>query len=119
MDHDFDGMLNFNVVNFAKQILGMNSKIIQQQMELEELRKYKKMYNDLLNDSLSHSKSMAGNMIKMLMVPGVTEAFKKNAKPEDFSDKGEAPVGQCDALTVHDNSCPTADQVLSTKDISL
>ena len=85
MSHDFDDMLNFNVVDFAKQILTMNSKLISQAMEVERLRGFEKKYNDLMNDSLKHSQTMVGNTIKMLLVPGVTEAFAKNAKAENFA----------------------------------
>lgn len=89
MHEDFTPLLS--VVDLAKQILQMNNTILQQKEELERLKGYEKKYNDLLNDSLSHSKTMIGNTVKMLMVPGVGEVFAKNAKAESFSGAEHAP----------------------------
>jgi hypothetical protein len=39
-------------------------------MEIEDLREYKKMYNELLQASLSHSQHTMDNMMKMCLIAG-------------------------------------------------
>jgi hypothetical protein len=121
MDDDFIPM--FNVVDFAQQILNMNSLIIRQKAELERLKDYEKKYNTLLNDSLSHSKAMVGNIVKTLMVPGVAEAFAANAKPEAFTNSGGRPdpdgpgyIDDHESDSLLDGH-PKYDQLISSKDL--
>lgn len=82
---DFEDIEQFNVVAFARQILKMDSQLQQNKLELKRLAEFEKKYKDLMDSSLKHSQVMAGNMVKMLLVPGVSEAFRKNAKVENFS----------------------------------
>ena len=74
-----------NVVDFARQIIAMQDKIADLQWENERLRKYERDYNELLNESLTHNQRMVGNMLSVLMTPGVTEAFAKNAEAKTFN----------------------------------
>ena len=69
-----------NVVDFARQIIAMQDKIADLQWENERLRKYEREYNELLNESLEHNQRMAGNMLALIMTPGVVESFAKNNK---------------------------------------
>lgn len=82
---DFEDIEQFNVVAFARQILKMDSQLQQNKLELKRLAEFEKKYKDLMDSSLKHSQVMAGNMVKMLLVPGVSEAFRKNAEVGNFS----------------------------------
>lgn len=73
-------------VTLAKAILSMNSKLIRQSIELEELRDYKKKYDELLNQSLHHSEAMAFNQLKMLMAPGVVDAIQQHYPADAFKE---------------------------------
>ena len=48
----------------------------------DELRK---KYNQLLDDDIQHAQDMSSNMLKVLLVPGVTKAFADNAHADDFA----------------------------------
>lgn len=50
-----------------------------------EEKYWRDQFNEMLNGSLKHSQDMAGNMLKMLLTPGVTEVFVANADAEKFS----------------------------------
>jgi hypothetical protein len=97
----------FSIGDFARQILSMENKIMNLTMENERLAGFEKKYNDLMSDSLSHSQRMIGNTVKMLLVPGIAEAFQKNAKAESFI--GDSTVSGAATITV--------DQLLSSKEL--
>jgi hypothetical protein len=65
-------------IQFARHILDMQKLIEWQGKELDRLRKVETEYNKLLKSSLEHSKQMAGNMLKTLLTPGVSEALIKS-----------------------------------------
>jgi hypothetical protein len=64
-----------DVVDFARQVVEMDRELRHLRAEVERLSKVEKQYNDLLDSSLNHSRVMAGNMLKMCLTPGVTEAL--------------------------------------------
>lgn len=53
--------------------------------ELEELREYKRKYDELLNSSLGHSQHMAMQMVKLCMVAG--DALQSEQAREMFGGK--------------------------------
>lgn len=69
-----------DIVDFAYQILDMAQKIHEQEVELKKLREYKKRREDELEDSLRNAREYHGNMMKMLLTPGVVDALERNAK---------------------------------------
>jgi len=76
-----------NAVEFARNILDMQELIEWQEAELDRLHEIEEKYNALLDSSLSHSKKMAGNTLKMLLTSGVAEELIKhnNERPMDIS----------------------------------
>jgi hypothetical protein len=97
----------FNIGDFARQILSMERKIQDLTAENERLAGFEKKYNDLMSESISHSSAMIGNTVKMLLIPGVAEAFQENAVVECFI--GDSTVSG--AATI------TGDQLFSSKEI--
>jgi hypothetical protein len=63
-----------NVVHFAHQVLAMQERIEDLEIENERLRKYEADYHELMNSSLSHNAAMMGNILKLCTTPGVVEA---------------------------------------------
>lgn len=76
-----------SVVDFAWQIVNMDREIRNLKAEVERLSEYEQKYNDLLDSSLKHNQTMAGNMLKTLLTPGVVDnlvaggTFKEEDKP--------------------------------------
>lgn len=67
----------------AHDILDMHSEIQHLKRENERLAKYEKMYTELLDASIKHDGKMMGNLMEVLLVPGVLKAFKDNAEPRE------------------------------------
>jgi hypothetical protein len=70
--------MKLDIVGFAYQILEMQDKIIDLEIENNRLRKYEADYNELLNSSLNHNAAMMGNIFNLCMTPGVVEACENN-----------------------------------------
>jgi len=66
----------------AREVIAMAEEIDYLREQNMRLAEYEQKYHELLGDSLAHSQTMVGNTIKMLLVPGVAEAFKANATRE-------------------------------------
>lgn len=69
-----------NIVKFAKEILEMNEWVKELECENARLRLIEDDYNRLLDESLVHNQAMAGNIIKLMLVPGVVKACADNAE---------------------------------------
>lgn len=82
MKHDLQTIPN--VVDFAYQVIHMDRKLQHLEDENERLRAVEVEYHKLLDSSIAHGRTMIGNTIKMLLVPGVADAFTKNARKQDF-----------------------------------
>jgi hypothetical protein len=67
-----------DIIDIAYQILEMNDIIQNQKKEIENLKHYQKLYNELLDSSRKHAEEMMGNTFKMLLVPNVIPALKEN-----------------------------------------
>lgn len=48
--------------------------------EVEQLRHYRQLYNELLFDSMKHNDIMFNQMLKVTMTPGVAELLSQEAK---------------------------------------
>ena len=70
--------MKLDIVDFAYQIIEMQNRIVDLEIENERLRKYKSDYNDLLDSSLNHSSAMMSNILNLCMTPGVIEACENN-----------------------------------------
>lgn len=70
--------MKMNVVDFAYQIIEMDRKIIDLEIENNRLRGYEEKYYQLLDQSLSHNKAMMGNILKICTTPGVVSALQEN-----------------------------------------
>jgi hypothetical protein len=69
-----------SVVSFAKEILKMESRIIDLEIENDRLREYEFKYHNMLNETLAHNESMVGNLLALVATPGVVDACKKAAE---------------------------------------
>lgn len=67
-----------NVVEFAHQVLEMQSRIRELEREVAELRDYRDRYNELLQDGINHNQRMMANMLEVCMTPGVLTAMKSH-----------------------------------------
>ena len=67
-----------NVVDFAYQIIEMQNKIVELEIENARLRKYERDYHDMMEQSIQHSSAMMVNILNLCMTPGVVEACEKN-----------------------------------------
>ena len=63
------------VRELACNLLDLADGYEEQQRELEELREYKRLYTELLDNSIKHSHKMVGGMLDVLLTPGVSEAL--------------------------------------------
>ena len=52
-----------NVIDFARQIINMEWRIEELEIENEKLKGYEKMYNELLDSSISHNHVMMGHLL--------------------------------------------------------
>lgn len=73
-----------NVVDMAYEIIAMDQKLWAQEREIERLLKIEQRYDESITANLKHGKAMMGNMLSLLITPGVGEALVKNGKVEDF-----------------------------------
>ena len=70
--------MKLDIVDFAYQVIEMNERIRDLEVENERLRRFEHDYNELLNDSLAHSHAMMGNTLRLFLTPGVVEACQEN-----------------------------------------
>ena len=71
--------MKMDIVDFAYQVIEMNERIRDLEVENERLRRFEHDYNELLNESLAHSHAMIGNTLKLFLTPGVIEACQENS----------------------------------------
>lgn len=69
-----------NIVDFAYQVIEMQERITQLEIENEQLSWFKEEYHNLLDSSMQHNQVMMGNILKLCLTPGVIEACQENAK---------------------------------------
>lgn len=72
-----------NVVDFAYQVIEMQERITQLEIQNEQLSWFKEEYHKLLDSSMQHNQAMMGNIFKLCLTPGVIEACKENATFKD------------------------------------
>lgn len=70
--------MSLQVIDFANQVLAMRDRINDLEWQNAQLEEYKYKYDALLQENLDHSMRMSGNMLKLLMTPGVVEACQAN-----------------------------------------
>jgi hypothetical protein len=70
--------MKLDIVDFAYQVIEMQNRIVDLEIENERLRKYEFDYNDLLDSSMKHNSAMMCNILNLCMTPGVIEACEKN-----------------------------------------
>lgn len=56
-----------SVVDMAYEVLHMHRTILDQEAELEELRRYRQDYFDLLDSSIKHGEHMMGGLLRVAM----------------------------------------------------
>lgn len=61
-------------VQVARETLEMQRELVCLRDENNELRKYRKLYMDLLNADIEHGQHMMGNLLKLALTPGVMAA---------------------------------------------
>ena len=62
-----------NVVNFAYEILEMQARIQELEIENAKLREYRNKYDDLLSSSVAHNETMMFNILKVAMTPDIIQ----------------------------------------------
>ena len=68
-----------NIVDFAYQVIEMQDRITELEIQNEKLNWYKEEYHNLLESSTQHNQAMMGNILKLCMTPGVVKACQENA----------------------------------------
>lgn len=63
-----------NIVDFAYQVIDLNNRVIELEKQNEDLMYYKDKYFELLNSSIAHGEKMTGQLLQVMMTPGVVEA---------------------------------------------
>ncbi len=56
-----------NLIMLAHEILNMQAQLDQQEMELEELREYRRKYFELMNDDIKKGEEMVGKTLAALV----------------------------------------------------
>ena len=49
----------------------------------EQTKYWKEKYNEILDSNISHGNAMMGNIMEILLTPGVANSFVKNSKLEN------------------------------------
>ena len=80
----------YPAVSMARDIIRMHRRIKELELEVENLRDYKQMYSDMIQADLKHQEHMMGNMLGLLLTPGVSEALINNGNTEHYSLRGGA-----------------------------
>ena len=70
--------MKLDIVDFAYQVIEMQNRIVDLEIENSRLRKYESDYHDLIDSSNRHNQAMMSNILNLCMTPGVIEACEKN-----------------------------------------
>ena len=70
--------MKLDIVDFAYQIIEMQNRIVDLEIENERLRKFESDYHYLLDSSMKHNSTMMSNILDLCLTPGVVEACSKN-----------------------------------------
>lgn len=73
-----------SVLDMAHEIIAMQNTIWRQEAQIARMEEYEQKYNDLIQSNIRHGEKMMGNMLSLLVTPGVGEALAKNGKAENF-----------------------------------
>ena len=68
-----------NIVDFAYQVIEMQERITDLEIQNEQLSWFKEEYHKLMDSTLQHSQEMIGNIFKLCLTPGVIEACQEHA----------------------------------------
>jgi hypothetical protein len=68
-----------NIVDFAYQVIEMQERITDLEMQNEQLSWFKEEYHKLMNSTMQHNQAMMGNIFKLCLTPGVIEACQEHA----------------------------------------
>lgn len=74
-------------VVLARQIIALYNDNLRLTEQVAGLTKYKEMYEQELTSRIRHSEKMMGNLMDVLMTPGVAEAFVNNTTIKENSDE--------------------------------
>lgn len=72
------------IVELAYEIIDMHNLIKLQGREIARLQAIEQEYNAFVEASVNHNNGMMHNLMKVLLTDGVSDAFMKNGKAEDF-----------------------------------
>jgi hypothetical protein len=85
-----------SAVKFAEEVLAMSRELDRLRKEVVRLRQYEAKYNALVRESIRHSEQTTANTLRLLTVPGVSEALQTAVSrvPDGFTPwfGGECPV---------------------------
>jgi hypothetical protein len=76
-----------DVVDFAWQVIAMDRELRDLRAENFRLHKIEQEHTELRASSLQHSQQMAGNMLKILLTPGVTNSLIESAITQEVSNE--------------------------------
>ena len=68
-----------SVVKMAREVLAMHDRICELEHENYQLRRAVAQHDEFLQETHDHNMRMMGNVMKLVMVPGVVEACNANA----------------------------------------
>ena len=66
--------MHIDVVDFARQIIAMDDRICELEIENSELRGYRQKYTQSLRDGVAHGEAVMGGLLKIALTPGIMEA---------------------------------------------
>jgi hypothetical protein len=69
-----------SALNFARDVIAMQVRIEDLEMEVTRLKRYEHDYNELLDSALAHNRTMVGNLLEVCMTPGVVDAMREHHK---------------------------------------
>lgn len=75
-----------NIVDFAYQVIEMQERITQLEIQNEQLSWYKEEYHKLMDSTMQHNQVMMNNILKLCLTPGVIEACQENATFKEDTD---------------------------------
>ena len=65
-----------NVAEFASEILSMDDELHRLRAEVTRLKQVERDYIELLNSDIKHGEQMMGNVLQLVMTPGVMDACR-------------------------------------------
>ena len=66
------------LIDFAYDVIEMQDRITRLEMENEQLLWFKEEYHKLVESSNQHNMAMMGNIMQLVLTPGVVEACQAN-----------------------------------------